>query len=444
MFPEQTSGVPRAFLFEKRRVDGGLRVKRVGFARLLARVAGVIAVAVLACPGNAQEQVAAAAVREDLIQPTSPPKAGSRTRFIIGLSHKADYQISLLSNPNRIVVELPNIEVRLPGAASGGVVKSFRCGVAAPGKTRIVIDTTEPVVVESSKIEKDKAGVFNLALDIVPADAALKKKGIAAPSGLGASGLQPPLPKHAQSPKQLAAKAFKPVIVIDPGHGGMDSGAVKRGTIEKDVVLAFSHVLREKLEKTGRYKVLMTRDKDIFIELDERRLFAERNDASLFIAVHADYAGTRARGATIFSLRDGVAKDLERSAKNNAPQKVLSQADVEKVKQSSGDVDAVRGILADLAERDVELTRERSSIFAKTVIETMGEATAMRSEPEQQAAFKVLKTAQFPSVLIELGYVTNQDDADNLKSTKWRQTVSSSIVEAVENYFSNTLARMPM
>ena len=219
---------------------------------------------------------------------------------------------------------------------------------------------------------------------------------------------------------------------------------MKFGTVEKDVVLAFSHTLREQLEKTGRYKVLMTRDKDVFIELDDRVKYGERNNASLFIAIHADYAGSRARGATIFSLRDGVAKGLERSAINGASQRVLSASDAEKVKQSSGDVDAVRDILSDLAERDVAMTHERTSVFAKTVIETMGESTPMRDNPDQQAAFKVLKTAQFPSVLIELGYVTNREDADNLKSDSWRGHVAGSILEAIDNYFGNQLAHMPM
>jgi N-acetylmuramoyl-L-alanine amidase len=188
----------------------------------------------------------------------------------------------------------------------------------------------------------------------------------------------------------------------------------------------------------------MTRDKDIFIELDERVRFGERNHANLFIAIHADYASTKARGATIFTLRDGVAKDLQRSATNKAGKNVMSEAEVQTVKQLKGDVDAVRDILADLAERDVKLTHERTGVFAKSVIETMGESTPMRHDPDQQAAFKVLKTAQFPSVLIELAYVSNKQDAKNLNSDEWREKVADSIVSAVDSYFGNQLARLPM
>lgn len=427
--------------------------------RFFTRVCSAIAAALCASAalaGSAENAgVAEAAPRQDMIvaaaaAPALTAPQVTRTRFLAGLDRKVDVQVSLLSNPNRIIVEMPEAKLQLPNQAENnpvGIVKSFRGGVAAPGKMRIVIDVTQPVIVESAKVENDGNGRYHLALDILPAEATLKhagKKGLAAPSGLGASGLQPPLPKRAEKPSVRDARAFKPIIVIDPGHGGMDSGATKHGTVEKNVVLAFSQALRDQLEETGRYKVLMTRDDDTFVELDERRAFAERNNANLFIAVHADYAGTRARGATIFSLRNGVAKDLRRSAINNATERALSAKDAEKIRQASGDVDAVRNILGDLAERDVELTQERSNIFAKTVIENMSDSTTMRNEPDQQAAFRVLKTAQFPSVLIELAYVSNEQDARNLKSDEWRGKVAGSIVDAVDNYFSNQLARLPM
>ena len=397
---------------------------------------------------------AKAAERQDMLTvaavETAPTKPADRTRFVVGLDRKVEYQVFSLANPNRVVVELPDVKLNLPqqsGAGAVGLVKSFRGGLAASGTTRVVIDVTEPVVVESAKLEKD-GNAWRLALDILAVDAAIKsgsKKGFASsPSGLGGGSLQPPTPKRAQSPKVRAAKAFKPIIVLDPGHGGMDSGAMKYGTVEKHVVLAFAHELRHQLEKTGRYKVLMTRDKDVFVELEERVKYGERNNANLFIAVHADYASTKARGATIFTLRDRVAKDLERSASNRAGQKVMSETDVQNIKQASGDVDAVRNILADLAERDVKLTHERTGVFARSVIETMGESTPMRNEPDQQAAFKVLKTAQFPSVLIELAYVSNRQDASNLNSDQWRERVADSIVSAVDNYFGNQLARLPM
>jgi N-acetylmuramoyl-L-alanine amidase len=382
----------------------------------------------------------------------SKPEAPTlRTRFVVGLDRKVEYQVFSLSNPNRVVVELPDVKLRLPEQTEKnvvGIVKSFRGGLAAPGKTRIVIDVTQPVIVEGAKIEKEANGQFRLALDIIPVSAAVKSTSKASlssiPLSLATSSIQPPTPRRAQSPKARAAKAFKPVIVLDPGHGGTDTGAMKFGTIEKQVVLSFGHVLRDLLEKTGRYKVLMTREKDVFVELDDRLDFGERNNANLFIAIHADYAKSSARGATIFTLKDRVAKDLQRSAKGSAGSHVLSPNEIDTVKQSNGDIDTVRDMLTDLAERDLERTQERTSVFAKSIIDTMGESTPMRHNPDQQAAFRVLKTAQFPSVLIELAYVTNRQDADNLNSDAWRKKVGESIVSAIDNYFGNQVAHLPM
>lgn len=412
-------------------------------AALLAPLSG------LAVAGDAMLPEDEIQVAENAGTKAPPAVATLRTRFVVGLDKKVEYHVFSLSNPNRVVVEMGDAKLALPEHTDGGavgLVKSFRGGLAAPGKMRIVIDVTQPVIVETAKIEKAPDGRLQLALDILPVDAALKrsrKGAILPPSALGAAGLQPPLPKPAQSPKERAAKAFKPVIVLDPGHGGMDSGAAKHGTVEKHVVLAFAHALRELLEESGRYKVIMTRDKDVFVELDERRAMAERHSASLFIAIHADYAGKRARGATIFSLRDRVARDLKHSATNRSAEKILSPGELSAARRAEADASAVTGILAELAERDVERTQDRTDAFTKTVIENMSESTTMRNEPDQQAAFRVLKTAQFPSVLIELAYVSNYQDAQNLKSDEWRYKVAESISNAVDNYFANNVAHMP-
>ncbi len=383
------------------------------------------------------------------------------TRFVIGLARRTEFQVFSLSKPNRVVVELPSVKLRLPrttGPTANGLVKSFRGGRSAPGKSRVVIDVQAPVVVDSAEIEKNPNGNgYYLALKIVPigagvkaakADTATNKRaGRFKPAytlGGPAPLIQPPLPKRAVHPDQLAARAYKPTIVIDPGHGGHDTGAKKHGTVEKNVVLKFSLKLRDALEKTGRYRVLMTRDTDEFISLGGRRKFAEKNKAHLFIAVHADYARSSARGATIYSLRPSVAKRLKSSARRDVARKVLTREEMSTVRAASGSVSAVRDILADLARREVEVTSARSSMFARSVIEYMGESTKLRNHPDKNAAFKVLKTAKFPSVLIELAFVSNKKDAALLRSDKWRNKVSKSIVTAVDNYFSSHEARLPL
>ena len=377
----------------------------------------------------------------------------SRTRFVIALERPAEFQIQTLQNPNRIIVDLPDLKIQLPVLAGDqpvGLVRSFRGGLAAPGKMRVVIDVTEPVIVEKSAVEPAKDGrTPRLVLEIIPVEQAraVPKKPLltASLASVGLASVQPPLPKPAERPEARQARAFKPVIVLDPGHGGHDSGAVRNGAIEKEVVLAFGHALRDRLTGSGRYKVLMTRDTDRFIPLDERRAFAESSKAALFIAIHADYAGAQARGATIYSLRESVANDLKRSAKGEVSQNLLSDKEMRAMKQTEeSDVGAIKGFLSDLAQTEVQMTKTRTSVFARSVIEYMGNSTSMMSNPDRQAVFRVLKTAQVPAVLIELAYVSNKEDAAKLKSDEWRTKVSSSIATAIDNYFSHTVARLPM
>jgi N-acetylmuramoyl-L-alanine amidase len=417
-----------------------------------ALVCATLALAALSAPAVAQQPAQQSAQFFAAAHHGTPAKA--RTKFVIGLERQVDFQVFSLTDPNRVFVELPDVRLQLPphpGATPVGLVKSFRGGLSAPGKARVVIDVTGPVIVERAGIEPDGRAA-RLTLDIVSADSpadieaanARRAEMRAGASGLGASGLQPPMPRPAISPQARAQAMFKPVIVLDPGHGGDDTGATKHGTVEKNVVLAFSLKLRDKLLASGRYKVLMTRDRDTFVELHERRAFAERHGAHLFVAVHADYAQSNARGATIYSLRDSVASALQRSAKGEVSDNVLSDATLSAVRRVEPDLTAVRAILADLARREVETTRDRTNVFVRSVIENMGTTTNLKDNPDRSAAFVVIRTAKVPSILIELGYVTNEADAELLKSEAWREKVSGSIVTAIDNYFSHQVARIPM
>ena len=380
------------------------------------------------------------------------------TRFVIGLDKPTEFNVFSLSNPNRVIVELPDQRMELPPPTGApiGLVMSFRGGQSAPGQQRVVIDVTQPVLVEKSALERSPDGKGQrLVIDIMPVPTVkpsivsqlMTRAGMSSlgAGNVSAGGAQPPAPRPAMRPEAKAARTYKPIIVLDPGHGGHDSGAQKYGTVEKDVVLAFGRLLRDKLQASGRYKVMMTRDDDSFVDLDERREFAERNQAALFIAIHADYANTGARGATIYSLKDAVAEDLRRSARTSVRDKVLSGKELaQPVKADGGDMSAVKGFLADLAQREVEATQGRTSVFAQAVIDTMRESTNMKDDPDRSAAYRVLKTAKVPAVLIELAYVTNQQDARNLKSDSWREKVTASIMTAIDNYFSNQISRLPM
>jgi N-acetylmuramoyl-L-alanine amidase len=409
------------------------------------------------CMGTLPAFSAEPAVAPRAVEKAAQPKPLS-TRFVIGLERKTEFQVFSLNNPNRVIVELPDVKMQLPliaGDEPVGLVKSFRGGQTAPGQNRVVIDVTAAVIVEKAVMERSADGLSNrLVIDISAASQASTANPAVSPqakliragaTGLGGVGLQPPMPRAAQRPDPKATNFYKPVIVLDPGHGGHDSGAQKFGTVEKDVVLAFSRVLRDKLSASNRYRVLMTRDNDTFVELDERREFAEKHKAALFIAIHADYASTSARGATIYSLRDSVAESLKKSQRSSVRDRVLAGNELVPVKaEASGEASAVKGFLADLAQREVDANKDRTGVFAQAVIETMGQSTNLRDNPDKSAAFRVLKTAQVPAVLIELAYVSNQLDAQNLRSDNWRGKVTDSIMTAIENYFADHKTRVPM
>jgi N-acetylmuramoyl-L-alanine amidase len=387
-------------------------------------------------------------------QPEPPrQKRKNRTRFIIGLEQPVEFQAFALTNPNRVFVELPEVKLQLPphpGERATGLVKSFRGGLSAPGKVRVVIDVAGPVIVDKAAIEVGDGKSARLVLEIVPAESVAharlaNARGVLRQASRADPSLQPPMPQPAVSPQQRPRIAFKPVIVIDPGHGGDDTGAQRDGAMEKTVVLAFSLTLRENLDATGRYKVLMTRENDAFVSLQARREFAERSGASMFISVHAYGAGPRAKGATITSLHD-ASKEAAVAAD------VLPEKQLDATKAVGGDVGAIREILADLVQLEMARTGDRIDVFVKSLIEHMREASdvsardigALPNHPDTEASFHGLKSARTPSALIQLGNIANEEDAERLQSSAWRDKVSSSIVTAIDSYFSHQLVRSPM
>ncbi len=223
-------------------------------------------------------------------------------------------------------------------------------------------------------------------------------------------------------------------------------GATKFGTVGEERRAVLRLKLRDKLNATGRYKVLMTRETDVFVALEERREFAERNQAALFIAIHADYTGrASARGATIYSLRPQVANSLRRSAQGGVSESVLSSKEAALVKKVDGDVGTVRDILTDLAKREVDLKQERTSVFVRSVLDYMGGTTNMMDNPDRSAAFVVLKTTKVPvdPARARLRHERRRTPSSS-SPTSGATSVSGSMVTAIDNYFANHVARVPM
>jgi N-acetylmuramoyl-L-alanine amidase len=224
--------------------------------------------------------------------------------------------------------------------------------------------------------------------------------------------------------------------VLDPGHGGPDNGTkAASGEMEKDIVLEFAQVLRGKLEKGGKYQVVMTRSDDTFVPLADRVSLARAQQASLFISIHADALPKGegdAQGASVYTLSD-TASDAEAARLAEAENRTDVIAGVDLTTEAND----VADILIDLAQRE---TKTFSVQFARGLIESMRTATRMHKNALKSAGFRVLKAPDIPSVLVELGYVSNKQDLKSLLAADWREHTADSIAQAVDRFFTTRLA----
>jgi N-acetylmuramoyl-L-alanine amidase len=235
-------------------------------------------------------------------------------------------------------------------------------------------------------------------------------------------------------PKPAAAPDLRPVVVIDPGHGGIDNGTQASGTMEKELVLGFGLALRDRIEKSGKYRVVMTRTDDTFVPLADRVKVARNQSAALFVSIHADALPRRegdAQGATIYTLSD-KASDAEAERLAEAENKADAIGGVNLTEEPT----EVADILIDLAQRE---TRTFSNRFARLLMGEMKTTVRMHKHPLKSAGFKVLKAPDVPSVLIELGYVSNKGDLEHLVSEDWRTRTVGSMAQAIDTFFAKRL-----
>ena len=358
-----------------------------------------------------------------------------QTRFVVDLSQKIDMATFTLADPYRVVIDLPQVIFKLPakeGEHGRGLVKAFRYGLIMQGGSRIVLDTNGPVRVDKAFTLGAAAGQpARLVLDLSATDRESFLRNITMQEhGMRATG------KTAISAPPEAEGDPRPLIVVDPGHGGIDSGTKSgSGQDEKDVVLAFGLTLRDKLVKTGKYRVAMTRSDDTFIPLDERVRFARAHKAALFISIHADSiprSEGQAEGASIYTL-SAHASDAEaaRLAEVENKSDVIAGVDL------SAEPNDVANILIDLAQRE---TKVFSVQFAHDVAGELKSTTRMHLHPIKSAGFIVLKAPDVPSVLVELGYMSTKADLVNLMSPTWRAHTADSIVHAVDTFFAPRIA----
>jgi N-acetylmuramoyl-L-alanine amidase len=355
----------------------------------------------------------------------------AQTRFVMDLSRKIDVRAFTLADPYRVVLDIPQVTFQLPakaGESGRGLIKAFRFGLMMPGGSRVVIDLAKPARVDKAFVVDAAAGApARLVVDLAPTDRDSFLRKVAADTRQAAVGQPPSAP-----PPSADGGDDRPLVVLDPGHGGPDTGTKgPNGEMEKNIVLDFAQRLRDRIEKTGKYRVLLTRSDDTFIPLGERVHIARTAHAALFVSIHADSLPKKegdAQGATVYTLSD-TATDSE--AARLAEQE--NRADVIAGVDLKDEPDDVAGILLDLAQRE---TKTYSVQFAHRLVGDMKGATRMYKNPLKSAGFKVLRAPDVPAVLVELGYVSNKDDLQSLLSETWRDRTATAIATAIDGFLS--------
>ena len=379
-----------------------------------------------------------------------------QTRFVLDLDKTVSFRAFALADPDRVVVDVPQINFQLPagtGTAGRGLIKAFRYGLVMPGGSRIVFDLTGPAkIVNSYVLEAANGQPSRLVLEFAETDRASFAQSLTTESrpelrpaiaDAEAKSDAGPGPKPADSkpsdskPSNSKPEAAdsRPLIVIDPGHGGPDNGTQADGQNEKSLVLAFGLALRDRIEKTGKYRVIMTRTDDTFIPLNDRVKIARSQSAALFVSIHADFLPHRegdVQGATIYTVSDR-ASDAEAERLAEAENKADAIGGVNLTEEPTD----VADILIDLAQRE---TRTFSNRFARLLAGEMKNATRMYKHPLKSAGFRVLKAPDVPSVLVELGYVSNKSDLEHLVSENWRSKTVGSMAQAIDAFFAKRLA----
>jgi N-acetylmuramoyl-L-alanine amidase len=431
-------------------------------ARFFSRLARAFGMAVAVMAGHAE------VVAQPLVSAVSIAEQGGLTRLVLELSQRAEYRVFLLNEPMRLVLDLPPAKWRLEAQpASAGVVAGYRYGQFDADTARLVVDLATPARVRHSGyelqasrrshrlvLELESVSAEAFAADVQPwmsSGAMLKPPPPPAPSAVIAGAqaapvvVPPPAPVPPRRPNVAsasvpAAGAAKPgprrteskkIIVLDPGHGGVDPGAIGGGgTYEKDLTLATAREIRRQLEATGRYRVVMTRDDDIFVQLRDRVARARAVNADMFLSIHADSMGSaQIRGASIYTLSE-TASDAEAAALAARE----NRADIIAGVDLSVENKDVASILIDLAQRE---TLNRSAAFAGALVNELGrDIQLLPTKPHRFAGFAVLKAPDIPSVLLELGYLSNRQDEVLLGRPQHRSKIATAIVRAIDEHFA--------
>lgn len=352
-----------------------------------------------------------------------------RTRFVIEMSAEAEYSIITLANPYRMVIDFSLLDWKIPERTldGSGLIADIRYGRFSRDTSRVVLDLTGPAEAAKVFVLPPQGNFpYRFVVDLKKTSRSSFMASINKPSNPGSFETR----STVSVAKLVPERGGKKVIVVDAGHGGIDPGTLGVvGPDEKYVTLQVARQIKRRMEATGRYSVVLTRDSDILLPLRERFEVARRLKADLFISVHADsIKNRRVRGATVYTLSE-TASDKEAAAlaaKEN-------RADIIAGVNLDGESDDVRSILIDLAQRE---TMNYSAEFAQFLVPEIGRHMTLRTNSHRFAGFAVLKAPDVPSVLVEMGFLSNAQDARFMYSKDGQRRIAQAIVRAADAYFS--------
>lgn len=391
------------------------------------------AIALVVASGSPGFSDGLSALAKPRLERSSISDEGNGLAVKLALSQPVEWRVFTLADPPRLVLDFREVDWRGTDARqmlNAARATGLRTGVFRPGWSRLVIDLAAPFAVEAAGMQTGVLdGGANLNVQLKPVSGAEFRALSGAPeqADWGTAGAA------VKAPEVVGSGVVK--VVLDPGHGGIDPGAVADGLREADLVLTFARELQEALIRTGRFSVSLTRNEDIFVPLDQRITKARLADADIFVSLHADaLAEGRASGATVYTLSE-TASDEAAAVLAERHNRVDLLAGVDLTNQD----DLVAGVLMDISRLD---TAPRSKALASAIVQGIKESGGtLHKRPLQSAGFSVLRAPDIPSVLIELGYLSSETDRRKLVSAEWRQDMAQGIARALETWVDEDTAR---
>lgn len=406
------------------------------FRSILLRLLGLLLLVVAAAIAARAQDAAAPLPPLPNVMDVRVTATPERARLVIDLAARTEFALASLEGPNRLAIDVRAATFSVPeptGKPAGeGLIAQYTVEQAAPDRVRTTLVLSATAQVQQAYVlDPFEDQPARLVVDIIPATAEEFAANVARDLAASSAAAAPTPTASTPAGGSELPSDTRPLVVIDPGHGGIDSGAeTPSGIREKDIVLAFALKLQELLVASGRFDVALTREDDTFLRLEERVALARTNKADLFISIHADsFQQPEIRGASVYT-RDENATDVLDKVLADSENKVDVIAGFAMPQMAPEVVD----ILLDLMRREM---RHQSFMAAQAIVHQLEPSVALRRFPVRQADFFVLQAPDVPSVLVELGFLSNADDMANLMQGEWQDRTANALARGISSYFDS-------